>query len=66
MKDLLFEQQRTTAFTVECDDCKAGIGEPCVYLGSLPARIPLQHQPAHFVRLMASGAVGTSREVARR
>lgn len=51
MKDLIFEQQRAEALTVECQHCHQPTGQPCV---NPRTDRPLEHQPAHQARLKAA------------
>lgn len=50
MRDLIFEQQRATSLRASCDYCDQPIGEVCI---NPRTGEPLEHQPAHFVRIRA-------------
>ncbi|MBV9652651.1 MAG: hypothetical protein JO296_21290 [Pseudonocardiales bacterium] len=58
MNDLLFEQKRTQALAVRCSYCNADTGEQCV--GTL-SQIPIQHQPAHSVRIKNAALLASAR-----
>lgn len=57
MKDLLFEQQRAISLRADCEHCAQPIGEVCI---NPRTGLPLEHQPAHFVRIKAGAIIGAT------
>lgn len=58
MENLRFDQQRTLALAVPCTYCGSRPGQEC---RTGRSRVPIQHQPAHYVRIWASRLLASKR-----